>query len=256
MYRRGIQDYEYLWLAEQLGYETEVLATLSGLLPHVMWEALAIPDWSNSNATYENARRQLAGMLEGRVHFADVTADHWAFAEIEGCYAAGVVAGYDDGRYHPEGAVARDQMAVYISRALAGGDANVPGHADGASFPDVQSDHWAYNYVEYAKDSKVVGGYDDGLYHPDWPLDRGQMAVFIARAMADPTGEEGLEGSPLPPVPTFPDVSAQFWAYKHIEYIAKQEVVRGYDDGHYHPEYTCLRDQMAAYVARAFQLGM
>jgi hypothetical protein len=32
--------------------------------------------------------------------------------------------------------------------------------------------------------------------------------------------------------------------------------VGGYEDGLYRPEYVCTRDQMAVYVARAFELAM
>jgi len=51
--------------------------------------------------------------------FADVPADYWARAQIEQCYAEGIVNGYPDGKYHPEETVTRAQMAVYMSRALA-----------------------------------------------------------------------------------------------------------------------------------------
>ncbi len=63
--------------------------------------------------------------------FSDVSSSasdpYWALWEIEAAYAAGIVQGYSDGTYKPTDPVTRDQMAVYISRALAGGD------ADGAS---------------------------------------------------------------------------------------------------------------------------
>ena len=45
-------------------------------------------------------------------------------------------------------------------------------------------------------------------------------------------------------------------ADQHIEYYVEHAVVQGYDDGYYHPEYVVTRDQMAVYVARAFQLPM
>ena len=63
MYRRGVQDVEYMWLAEQAGHSEEVTAMLSELLPAVMWEAGEYPSWSNRNAVYERARRQLAGLI-------------------------------------------------------------------------------------------------------------------------------------------------------------------------------------------------
>jgi hypothetical protein len=60
MYRRGIQDYEYMWLADRAGQGQQVQAILGDLLPHVMWDSVTVPDWSNSNAVYESARRQFA----------------------------------------------------------------------------------------------------------------------------------------------------------------------------------------------------
>ncbi len=93
--------------------------------------------------------------------------------------------GYWDG-YHPGAVVDRAQMAVYVSRAMAGGDANVPDDPDGTPFfSDIPSSHWAYRYVEYCHDQGVVGGYWDG-YHPEEVVNRAQMAVFVARAFALP----------------------------------------------------------------------
>ena len=63
MYRRGVQDYEYMWLATRNGYGAEVQSVLDSALPHVMWDAVSVPDWSNSNADYEAIRRQLAGLI-------------------------------------------------------------------------------------------------------------------------------------------------------------------------------------------------
>ncbi len=39
-----------------------------------------------------------------------------------------------------------------------------------------------------------------------------------------------------------------------VEYLAAQDIVHGYWDGLYHPEYPCTRDQMAAFIGRAFSL--
>jgi hypothetical protein len=189
--------------------------------------------------------------------FPDVPPRLWAWHEIGACAQAHIVLGFSsDGCYHYERPVTRDQMAVYTARALAGGDENVPSGPAVASFRDVPKDFWAYDYIEYAAQRNVVQGYEDGTYDPSKELDRGQMAVFIARSICDPTGEEGLAGFPLPPRPTFADIPSEFWAYRHIEYLAAsdRQVVRGYPDGLYHPEFICRRDQMAVYVARAFAL--
>jgi len=192
--------------------------------------------------------------LRDRLSFEDVPLNHWAFYEVGACNMAGIVQGYPDGLYRPDTTITRDQMAVYIARALSGG--NVPTGPVEATFPDVSADHWAYDEIEYAAADNVVQGYDDGKYHPDWNLNRGQMAVFIARSVVTPTGEDGLAGYSPPDMPSFTDVPTDFWSYNHIEYCKERGIVAGYPDGTYQPSRQVSRDQMAVYVARAFQLPL
>jgi hypothetical protein len=172
--------------------------------------------------------------------YSDLTWDYWAYDEIEACSEAGIVSGYADGTYRPQQVITRDQMAVYIARALAGGDKLVPPGPTTATFPDVPPGYWAYRYVEYAAAREIVKGYSDGSYRPGLRLDRGQMAVFIARAIADPTGDDDLAAYQPPAPPTFPDVPTDFWAYRYVEYIAApvRAITQGYADGLYTPS-TC-----------------
>ncbi len=197
----------------------------------------------------------VAAMLD-EDKFTDAGYTYWAYSAIEAGSDSQIALGYPDGTYHPELAVTRDQMAVYISRALAGGDAKVPTGPATATFSDVPTDYWAFKYVEYAVSKNVVKGYSDGTYKPTEEVDRGQMSVFVARAIATPTAGVDLVNYTPPTTPTFPDVPTNFWAYKYVEYIAQPGigVTQGYPDGDYHPEYICTRDQMAVYIQRAFKL--
>jgi len=179
-------------------------------------------------------------------------APFWAFHEIEACYRAGIVGGYPDGLYHPENPISRDQMAVYAARAIAGGDENVPDDYLIASFTDVPMDFWAFRHVEYAAELGVIKGYTDGSYQPGQTVDRGAMAVYIARSIIDPIGEDSNLFRPA--VPTFEDVPTEYWSYAHIEFCYAEGVVQGFEDGLYHPDITVTRDQMAVYVSRAFDL--
>jgi len=184
------------------------------------------------------------------VGFPDTPTDFWAFEQILECVDAEVVQGYPEGIYGPTITVNRAQMATYIARALAGGDADVPAGPSTASFTDVGTDHWAFKYIEYAVSENVVTGYPEGDYKPDLELDRGQMAVFVARAVA---GDDSCVPDG-PVTPTFPDVPDDYWSYKHIEYCVDQSIVSGYLEGDYRPENPVTRDQMAVYVSRALPL--
>jgi len=186
------------------------------------------------------------------VTFTDVPRQQWAFASICACYNAGIVTGYPGGYYQPALEVSRDQMAVFVSRALAGGDALVPSGPATATFWDVPTDHWAFRYVEYAAENRVVGGYGGGEYRPTETVTRDQMAVFIARALVG--GDAFVPPGPMSAI--FPDVPTDHWAYNHVEYIAAEGVTGGYPDGTYRPEAAVTRDQMAVYMQRAFALPM
>lgn len=136
--------------------------------------------------------------------FPDVPKWQWAWRYVEGAHDAGVVNGYWDG-YHPSEAVNRAQMAGYIARTLAGGDAAIPSGPATATFTDVPTSYWAFKYIEYCHDQGVVNGYWDG-YHPEETVTRDQMAVYICRAF----------NLPIPPQPYnatdyFPMAQNQTW---------------------------------------------
>jgi hypothetical protein len=183
------------------------------------------------------------------VGFADTPVGYWAFRQIIACYEASILSGYWDG-YHPEETVTRAQMAVYMARARAGGDANVPAGPATADFADVPTDYWAYKYIEYCYASGIVTGYWDG-YHPGETVNRAQMAVYVARAL---TGSDAAVPAG-PATATFTDVPTDYWAFKYVEYCVAESIVAGYWDG-YHPDESVTRAQMAVYIQRAYGLPM
>jgi hypothetical protein len=115
------------------------------------------------------------------------------------------------------------------------------------SFNDVPPDFWASGQIMACAVEGIVLGYPGGGYHPERPVSRAQMAVYIARAVA---GSEGAIPTG-PAEPTFSDVPTDHWAYRYVEYAAAQGIVQGYPGGAYRPDVEVSRGQMAVYIARA-----
>jgi len=183
--------------------------------------------------------------------FSDVGPLHWAFEPILLCADAEIVGGYGDGTYQPALVVTRDTMAVFIARAAADGDTNVPAGPVVATFDDVPTDYWAYKYIEYCVAEDIVQGYDPVTYGPTVPVTRDQMAVFISRAVAG--GDGNVPAGPAEA--TFDDVPTDYWAYRYIEYCVAEDIVQGYDPVTYGPTVVVTRDQMAVFISRAYDLA-
>ena len=52
-----------------------------------------------------------------------------------------------------------------------------------AAFGDVPTDHGFFQFIEALADSNITAGCGSGNFCPDAPLTRGQMAVFLAKAL-------------------------------------------------------------------------
>jgi len=179
--------------------------------------------------------------------FADMPAGSWGQDEILACVNAGIVQGVN-GSYFPTNPVTRDQLAVYIARAMNGADltgtATVP-------FVDV-TNPWANVYIAYCIDHGVVKGFDATHYGPTQEVDRASMAVFVARAKGWVSINDAMNTAPE----LFADVPAGYWSGTAIQACVDHGVVNGYDATHYQPTWIVTRDQMAVFVQRAFQLPM
>lgn len=62
--RRGAQDYEYLWLAQQNGLTEEARTTVDACVPRVFSDAMGDVSWSEKGSDWDRQRLQLARKLE------------------------------------------------------------------------------------------------------------------------------------------------------------------------------------------------
>jgi hypothetical protein len=64
-WRRGAQDYEYLWLAKKMGFEKELNIIINECVPTAVWEAKDQKDisWPSRGYKFEEYRKQLAELL-------------------------------------------------------------------------------------------------------------------------------------------------------------------------------------------------
>ncbi|HNA88653.1 MAG TPA: S-layer homology domain-containing protein, partial [Anaerolineales bacterium] len=112
--------------------------------------------------------------------FTDVDTSHWAAAWIKQLAAEAITSGCGSGIYCPENSVTRAQMAVFLLKSKHGASYSPP-PATG-TFGDVPADYWAAAWIEQLASEAITSGCASGLYCPDTPVTRDQMAVFLVKA--------------------------------------------------------------------------
>lgn len=110
------------------------------------------------------------------------------------------------------------------------------------TFSDVPSTFLFYNEISWMSNNLITTGYADGTFKPGVTLDRGMMAAFLYRFAGSPAVPAGPQ--------KFPDVPTTHDFYKEIQWLASQNITRGFADGGYHPYEQVNRDQMAAFLYR------
>jgi hypothetical protein len=116
--------------------------------------------------------------------FADVACPS-PFADwIEALAAEGITGGCGGGNYCPAEPVTRQQMAVFLLKAEHGAGYTPPLCA--GAFADVVCPSLFADWVEQLAAEEVTGGCGIGMYCPMSPTTRGQMAVFLVKALSLP----------------------------------------------------------------------
>ena len=98
---------------------------------------------------------------------------------IEELYAEGITGGCGNGNYCPSNPVTRAQMSAFLLKAKHG-SSYVPPPCNGI-FTDVICPGLFADWIEELYAEGITGGCGAGIYCPDNPNTRGQMAVFLTK---------------------------------------------------------------------------
>ncbi len=112
----------------------------------------------------------------------DVADDNPYYKAIADLVEEGIITGYEDGTFKPEGNITRAEFCAIVARADAPNGFVFAG--TNSSFADVAADaQWAIGYVEYAIARKIVNGFEDGTFRPNEPVTYAQALKMIVCAL-------------------------------------------------------------------------
>lgn len=137
--------------------------------------------------------------------FTDVAAEKWCNNAISTLFSMGIIDGYGDGAFRPDGPITR---AAFTKMAVNFFDYHVKDY-DGR-FTDVEGDAWYAGYIQAAAELKLIEGFDDGTFHPDDCITRAQACAIINRTLGRVPDADRMS---IRPLVTWPDCDEDAWYY-------------------------------------------
>ncbi len=209
--------------------------------------------------------------------FSDVPLSAGNYVHVETMLHHGITGGCGGDLYCPKTQVGRGMMAVFIARALLGGeppqsytDPNTGRSYDCSDglenhFVDVDDTKPYCRHVHYIWARGIVSGCGANLYCPTDKVTRGMMAVYISVSMlngnqppssyVDPVTGRSYDCSDNQDN-YFQDVPDSKPNCAHVHYLWAKGVIAGCGSSQYCPTDLVTRGQMAVYIVNGFQLGL
>jgi len=151
--------------------------------------------------------------------YADLSTGTWYHEAVDYAIREGLLTGYGDGTFRPNGSLSRAQLAQILYNR-----AGRPGVTAGGGFADVPPDSWYADAVAWAAAQGIAGGYSNGTFGPNVPITREQFAVMLWRYHQQPAAA----GRELP----FSDANqAGSWALDALRWAVENGILNGRGDG-------------------------
>ena len=110
--------------------------------------------------------------------FPDVPKDAWYAPYVTKAKEEAIVGGFPDGTFKPGDLITR--AAALKMLVVASGLDYFMSQSD---FPDVRSSDWFANYVGFAQENNVVGGYGDGTFRPGNSITRAEAVKMSLKLL-------------------------------------------------------------------------
>lgn len=186
---------------------------------------------SETLAKYIAAKKEVNPQVEGRITVAKKdAAEEKGFEDIKGMWAEefikySVEKGYFSGltktKFGPNNSVTRAMVVAVLGRYE-----NAEKTEEKVEFSDVTGTEYYAPYLKWAKDNKIVAGYEDGTFKPNKEITRAELASIMTRYLRDYKKME-VKGE----APEFTDdEKLPAWAKTDIYDCVKLGIIKGFKD--------------------------
>lgn len=199
---------------------------------------------------------QACGVTLNRRTFSDVEDSDFA-VEISTLGVYGIVSGAGDGAFCPEETLDRASLCALLVKAL-----RCPLSENESYFTDVPADAWYAPYVNALYEMGLIRGDDDGLFHPDDPVDHEQFLVILGRTAQwldmdydEMSQRDGIYGNVMPDAQTLEEVYGEYssWA-RELVWLCDNHLAWA-DLANVDPKAATTREEAAKSVYNLFHMS-
>lgn len=106
--------------------------------------------------------------------FSDLTEQHLAYDSIEKLVNAGIINGYPDNTFKPEGFITRAEIVKIVNLIY-----SYTEKQETTNLTDVNTDDWFFEHVLIAQEAGYIVGYEDNTFRPNDDITREQLCKII-----------------------------------------------------------------------------
>lgn len=186
-------------------------------------------------------------LVQLKPSFTDVDPGHWAWPLLADLAQRDLVQGFPDGSFRPGAPATRAEFAAQLAQLF-----DLPPTPNqltkSAVYPDVATDHWAYDSVQKSVQMGFLTGYPEGVFLPNQTVTRIHIIVALANGLMLKTSAGApsvlalySDRSEVPP-----------WATRQLVAATEAGLVVNYPDlAELGPNKTATRAEVAAMLHRA-----
>lgn len=175
--------------------------------------------------------------------YSDISENDWYYEDVKYMSENEIMLGTGDGStFYPEHTLTRAMVVTMLWRTEGSPVVNYF-----MRFADVPQGEWYSEAVRFAAASKIVFGYDDGLFRPDEPITREQLAAILHRYAIYKGADDGAVS------PMIPAYNVSVWAESDVVWADMKGLFEGIEADMSDMTANASRAESAAMMRRFFE---
>ena len=180
---------------------------------------------------------QLAYATESIVtpKFSDLNESNWAYEGIIKLVDKGIIVGYPDGTFKPEGNITRAELVKIVNMVF-----EYTQKQEATNFTDVKTEDWFYENVLIAQNQGYIVGYPDGTFKPEGLITREEFCKILD--VINSFVELPFSAAPVDEVST--------WAVEYVNRVISNRIMTLDDNNNFRATEKATRAEVCEALAK------